>query len=70
MHEEASITKIKNDTNNPQFYQAVEFYYDVRMAKDPSTWPPFIFDVFDSDSGLFDHKDDFLGRAVLFHNEC
>jgi hypothetical protein len=33
---------------------------------DINTAPPIILDVYDRDFGLFDMKDDFLGRACIF----
>jgi len=43
----------------------LELDYEVRDFNDISTYPPFILDVFDSDTGLLDSNDDFLGRAMI-----
>jgi hypothetical protein len=48
----------------------LEIDYEVRDFNDITTYPPFILDVFDSDTGLMDSSDDFLGRAMIFAKDC
>lgn len=58
-------TEVQNQTNNPLYYQTIEFaveYYDLDDA------PPIVLNVYDTDDGLFD-SDDYMGRAVIFLNE-
>lgn len=47
--------------------EAIEFEYDFNDKEDA---PPIIFNLWDWDSGLFDSTDDFLGRCVVYLNEC
>ena len=58
------------DNTNPSYYQTLEIDYEVRDFNDITTYPPFILDVFDSDTGLMDSSDDFLGRAMIFAKDC
>ena len=37
---------------------------------DISSFPPFIFDVFDEDQEFMDNSDDFLSRAIVYPEEC
>jgi len=37
---------------------------------DVETYPPFIFDIFDEDDGLFDSTPDFLCRAIVEPENC
>lgn len=49
-------------TNNPLWYHTCQFiveYYNLEEA------PPIILNVFDTDEGLLDSTDDFMGRAVI-----
>jgi len=47
------------------FYECIELDYEVNDEKRLDTYPPFIFDVYDYDSGIMDSTDDFLGRAII-----
>lgn len=50
-----------HDNNNPIYFQTVEVpYYTI----DRDYAPPFILNIFDEDSNIFD-SDDFQGRAVI-----
>ena len=51
-----------NDTLNPIFYDVAEFQLD---AIDIENAPPVILTLFDTDEGLFDSGDDYLGSAVI-----
>ena len=37
---------------------------------DLETYPPFIFDVYDHDEGIWDSTPDFLGRAIVDPENC
>ena len=58
-------TSVIDDNNNPLFYESIELDYEVNDSTKLETFPPFILDVYDYDSGIFDSKDDFLGRAIV-----
>ena len=47
---------------NPIFYEVIDIVMDMRNF---SASPPIVLDFYDNDDGLLDHKDDFLGRAVI-----
>jgi Ca2+-dependent lipid-binding protein len=68
--EKVRKTDIVEDNTNPSYYQTLEIDYEVRDFNDITTYPPFILDVFDSDTGLMDSSDDFLGRAMIFAKDC
>lgn len=55
-------TRVVEDNLNPIFYEAKDIMFDC-ISLDLA--PPFVFTVFDTDSGLLDTSDDFLGRAVI-----
>jgi len=49
------------------FYQALQIDYDFL---DLDTAPPIVLDCYDTDDGLLDSTDDFLGRAVIHLKEA
>jgi Ca2+-dependent lipid-binding protein len=55
-------TKVVEDNLNPIFYEVKDIMFDC-ISLDLA--PPFIFTVYDTDAGLLDYSDDFLGRAVI-----
>ena len=66
--EEKKFTQIIHDNNNPIFYESVEFTYPL-MGDTLESAPPFILDIIDADSGLFD-SDDQVGRAIIQFQEA
>ena len=44
--------------------------YEVRDIKDPDSYPPFLFDVYDEDNDFLDNTDDFLGRCQIEPELC
>lgn len=67
---EKKKTKVVEDNCNPLFYDTLELEYEVNDEKDLYSYPPFIFDVYDHDDGLFDSTPDFLGRAIVEPEDC
>lgn len=63
-------TQVIEDNNNPLFYECIEMEYEVREIEDLESYPPFIFDLFDRDTGLFDGGNDFLARAIIEPEDC
>ena len=63
-------TQTIEDNCNPQFYQTLEMEYEVRDIKDPESYPPFLFDVYDEDNDFMDTTDDFLGRCQIEPEVC
>lgn len=60
-NEDIRTEKLK-DTLNPIFFQTLDVrtqYYKKESG------PPIVLDLYDSDMGLLDSTDDFLGRAVI-----
>lgn len=55
-------TKAVNDSVNPLFYHTSQITYDFL---DIESAPPIVLDCYDSDTGLLDSSDDFLGRATI-----
>jgi len=43
----------------------LDYEVDEKCESKLEMYPPFIFDVYDYDSGLMDSTDDFLGRAII-----
>jgi len=66
-HHDHHRTRTVNDTVNPLFYQALQIDYDFL---DLDTAPPIVLDCYDTDDGLLDSTDDFLGRAVIHLKEA
>ena len=66
--EDKKFTQIIHDNNNPIFYESVEFTYPL-MGDTLESAPPFILDIIDADSGLFD-SDDQVGRAIIQFQEA
>jgi len=67
---EVKKTEVVDDNNNPLFYETVELMYEVDKIDDLESYPPFIFDVYDHDDGVFDSTPDFLGRAIIEPEDC
>lgn len=67
---EEKRTKTVEDNNNPLFYETIELDYEVDDQKDLESYPPFIFDCYDTDAGITDSTDDFLGRAIIEPEDC
>ena len=67
---EVKKTEIIEDNNNPLYYETLELDYEVENQDDLESYPPFIFDCYDSDTGLLDSTDDFLGRAIIEPEDC
>lgn len=63
-------TEVCEDNNNPLFYETLELDYEVADMDDLETYPPFIFDVYDHDEGIWDSTPDFLGRAIVDPENC
>lgn len=55
-------TKVIEDNLNPIFYEVRDVWFDCISLE---LAPPFVFTVYDTDAGLLDASDDFLGRAVI-----
>jgi hypothetical protein len=56
-------SKVCEDSNNPIFYEVLEFnveFNDLLRA------PPIIINIWDHDEGLLADTRDFIGRAVVF----
>jgi len=51
---EEKKTRVIEDSNNPVFFETVELEYEVRSMTDRKCYPPFIIDVFDSDTEFLD----------------
>ena len=60
--EKKITTQVVDDTNNPIYYQVLEYTYDYKTVE---TAPPIILNVFDKDEDLFDSTDDLIGRAII-----
>ena len=67
---EEKRTKTVEDNNNPLFYEVLELDYEVDNPDDLESYPPFIFDCYDTDAGVLDSTDDFLGRAIIEPEDC
>jgi hypothetical protein len=67
---EVKKTKVVEDNCNPLFYDTLELEYEVNDTDNLESYPPFIFDVYDHDDGLFDSEPDFLGRAIVEPEDC
>jgi len=68
--DEEKKTKVVDDNNNPLFYEVLELDYEVAAIDDLESYPPFIFDCYDHDDGVFDSTPDFLGRAIIEPEDC
>jgi len=60
-------TKVIDDNTNPLFYEVLEMNYEVRDINDISTYPPFIFDVYDKNQIK---SDIYLSRAIIQAKDC
>lgn len=58
-------TEVQNQTNNPLYYQTIEFVIEYFNLDDA---PPIILNVYDTDDGMFE-SDDYMGRAVISLND-
>jgi hypothetical protein len=58
-------TKTIEDNINPIYFETHDLFYDFDKLENA---PPVIFNLWDSD-GLLD-KDDYLGRCVVYLNDC
>ena len=67
---EVKKTKVVEDNCNPLFYDTLELEYEVNDPENLESFPPFIFDVYDHDDGLFDSEPDYLGRAIVEPEDC
>lgn len=71
-------TQIVNNSLDPIYYEVKEFFSDIfldpKLQDSPikilEGFPPFIMDVWDSDSGLLDSTDDFMARATIFATDA
>ena len=44
--------------------------YEVREIEDLESYPPFILDLYDRDTGIFEGGNDFLARAIVEPEDC
>ena len=48
----------------------MELDYEVRDTNDLTSYPPFIFDLFDEDDELIGKSEDYLARAIIQPSKC
>lgn len=53
-------------TNNPLWYHTCQYIVEFFNLEEA---PPIILNIFDTDEGLFDSDDDFMGRSIITINE-
>jgi hypothetical protein len=63
---ERAITRVIDDNLNPIFYQTLEVNMYTSTMKSA---PPLVLNIYDSDEGMFDSTDDFIGRAIIDINK-
>lgn len=63
------MTPNLEDTSNPIFYRTIEVDFDIDPFNNYERAKPIILQVFDTDTGLIDSTDDYLGKAVIFITE-
>ena len=63
-------TKVIEENLNPLFYEVFDLDYEVENMYDLESYPPFIFDIWDKDSGILDSTPDFMGRAIIEPEDC
>ena len=51
LSERPKKTQVINDNLNPLYYEVLELEFEVRDTDDLSSYPPFIFDLWDEDAG-------------------
>ena len=53
-------------TNNPLYYETKEYLSEFTNIDEA---PPIILNFYDTDAGIFDSEDDYMGRAIIFLND-